>query len=425
MQLNHHQKAWRIGALASAAALAAAVGLSGPASADPPAIRLIPGVGSDTTQDVLNGAAAVVTYGGNKVLGSYDATGGGTITTQTGGTAFTRPNGSGAGVSALVSSQKGVTTGGYSLNPGDVKFARSSSGVPAATGGSFAYIPYAVDAVSYAFAPGFSYTNIPSGVDTSTGLPLATRDTDGDGILDLTLANIYRVNATGTATVTLETIGSTPNQPVTIGRATSTADIVPLIPQASSGTRKFFLKTLTGSETGQGTAVSDTYDDDGLSGTPEVSIQEHDGASVATVGNAIVPFSIAQWIAQDKVGTTPTYYSSVYSGVTVTDRRSGAVLGNVDGITPRSSGVLNTAFPIKRAVFNVVEAVDLTTDAALNTVFGTTGTGSIYDAKRPSTTTPVVQDFGFGTLPTTGSGLSIYGVTYRAGDTTKFTKNLP
>jgi hypothetical protein len=266
-----------------------------------------------------------------------------------------------------------------------------------------------VDAVSYAFGPaslGAVPTDIPSGVNPTTGVISANLDSDGDGILDLTLANIYTRNVT-------TTLEDAAGNLYTVGNAASGADIIPLLPQANSGSRKFWLKTLTGSETGKGAIVSDTFDDDGIPATPEVAIQENDGTAVAQIDNAIMPFSVAQWIAQSKASSFSVY------GISVTDRRNTAVLGSIDGQAPSIAGQLNTAFTVKRPVFNVVEHADLAANPVLNTVFGTTGAGSIYDAKRPgSTTLSVINDFGFGSLPAT-----IFGKTYTAGDTASYRTN--
>jgi hypothetical protein len=84
----HSTAKWRIGALTVAAATAVALAGGSAAVADPtgsPTYRPINGTGSDTTQDVMNGLASVVTNGGARVLGSYDALGTATITTRSGG----------------------------------------------------------------------------------------------------------------------------------------------------------------------------------------------------------------------------------------------------------------------------------------------------------------------------------------------------
>ena len=232
-------------ALAGVAGLALSAAAIGTASAEPngaPQFRALSGVGSDTTQEVVNGLSDVIKDSNNaKILGSYFATGGGTIQTKAGtNCVIPRPNGSGSGRAALVKS----------LTPGDatagcIDFARSSSISLAATGAGreITYVPFAIDALTYA---------INSGSSIPRNLTLAD------------LKSIYRCEVPG---------------------------INPLIPQAGSGTRSSFL-TLLG--------ITDTAADrpacikDVNNGQP---VQEHDGRAISGV-NDIAPFSISQFIAQ-------------------------------------------------------------------------------------------------------------------------------
>ena len=232
-------------ALAGVAGLALSAAAIGTASAEPngaPQFRALSGVGSDTTQEVVNGLSDVIKDSNNaKILGSYFATGGGTVQTKAGtNCVIPRPNGSGSGRAALVKS----------LTPGDatagcIDFARSSSISRAATGAGreITYVPFAIDALTYA---------INSGSSIPRNLTLAD------------LKSIYRCEVPG---------------------------INPLIPQAGSGTRSSFL-TLLG--------ITDTAADrpacikDVNNGQP---VQEHDGRAISGV-NDIAPFSISQYIAQ-------------------------------------------------------------------------------------------------------------------------------
>ncbi|WP_421020014.1 hypothetical protein, partial [Klebsiella pneumoniae] len=78
---------------------------------------------------------------------------------------------------------------------------------------------------------GVTYAKNPSGAAPSS-IPLGTgtgQDTDGDGILDLTLRNIYTRNA---ATTLEDAAGTT----FTVGNQASGAQIVPFKPQSGSGT---------------------------------------------------------------------------------------------------------------------------------------------------------------------------------------------
>ena len=405
MQTNTRRRAVVAAAAAAAVALGA-FGAAGAANAEPvgsPTFRSLAGVSSDTTQDLYNGLSQVITNaGGTKLLGSYNATNPTTgavndaITTKSGGTTFDRPNGSSQGVSALKSAKDATTVfRGKNLVSTDVQFARSSSAATWVSGGTYAYVPIALDGVTYAKnAAGAAPSNIPLG--TSTG-----QDTDGDGILDLTLRNIYTRNAT-------TTLEDAANTTFTVGNQASGAQIVPFKPQSGSGTLSFWTSTMGGS---LGSIVSDSYTD----GSGSHQVQEHDGAVTAAVTNAIVPFSIAQHIAQGNSATLLTSYT-----VTVADRRDGAVLGQINGVAPLASGALNTAFPVVRPVFTVVEYAELATNTNLRNTFQG-ATAAAYTATRPSDPSKlVIKDFGFGNL---AGGVTIGSTTYNPGDTTSFRTN--
>ncbi|MFC6357155.1 substrate-binding domain-containing protein [Luethyella okanaganae] len=387
---------WRLGALATVAAAAVVLAGGTAAIADPtgtPSYRTLSGVGSDTTQDLNNGLSSVITYGGSLVAGSYDAINPTTgavhdpITTKSGGTIFDRPNGSGEGLTALKAAKSGGTLQwrGKTLSATDIQFSRSSSGATwvAGGGGAYSYIPLAEDAVS--FAVHTSNTTIPR---------------------DLTKAQLTAIySAANGANVTINGTSYKVGTPGTAG-----VQITPFIPQSGSGTRSFWQTQLVGAGVAFGPAVTDTY-----SGG---SVQEHDGSVLAALPTtAIVPFSIAQWIAQSNKATI----QANYPGVTINDRRNGAVLGKVGGISPTTvSNTLNTAFPIARPVFTVVKASELATNPQLTAVFkGSTASAYTVDRPGPSTAL-VITDFGFGSL---AGGVNIGGVTYNPGDTTSFTIN--
>ncbi len=132
------------------------------------------GVGSDTTENVMNAMAGfengiwytpVHGTSNNRTIVSWDATANGLtttcISTKTGGPSFNRPFGSGAGRAALISTLTGGTTSntncgaGTTSAGGNISFARSSSASSVAplTGGAavgnLAYVPFALDAISY------------------------------------------------------------------------------------------------------------------------------------------------------------------------------------------------------------------------------------------------------------------------------------
>lgn len=407
----HHLRGGRAlvaGAATAALLLGGALGASAepinPATGQVDLSRSIDGTGSDTTQDVLNGLAAVTLDADEELfLGSWNATGTPTsFQTRTGGPTIPRPNGSSQGVAALRAAVNGTTltnpngTSSAPLSRADLQFARSSSGVAPSTSGALSYVPMAVDAVSFAVH------------EDNTSVPR-----------NLTLADLTAIyRAANGASVTLS------SGTFTVGREGTGAQIVPFIPQAGSGTRSFWISTVVGSEANLGTAVTDAFTENGT-GQSRI-VQEHDGAVLADVPNSIAPFSIAQYVAQTRVAGSPTYYSSAY-GVQVTNRRNGAELGTVNGVQPLVSGRLNTAFPIARAVFNVVENAAVATNADLRHAFyndlATPAVeGAIYSAVRPGTTsTLVIEDFGFGSLGS--AGVTIGDNLYRAGDTVNYRAN--
>lgn len=262
-------------ALVAAAVVAGGLALASPAYADPtPAgtFRHLVGVGSDTTQDVLNAlagdtvagksyAATAVKSASGAGVASYDAIEPGTgsttstITTRSGGPSFLRPNGSGKGRLALSESLTGDkfpdSTGVAIRN--QVDFARSSSG-PSFSGTAFTYIPMARDAIGVAVR--------------------------GSGLDTLTVAQLHDIY-TGTLT------------------SVNGQTVHPKIPQSGSGTRKFFLSIL-------GLQDSDL--------APGVqAVQENQGNAALTENGALVPFSVGSWIAQNN-GVSPDYTKTSVAG---------------------------------------------------------------------------------------------------------------
>lgn len=274
------------------------------ASADPsgtPTYRQLAGVGSDTTQGVMNGLSQVVTINGVKVLGSYDAVGSTNVTTKdpatTPGCTMGRPNGSGAGRTALTNSLQ--------AGNGCLDFSRSSSLNLAAATPGLTYVPFAVDAVSYAITP-------------TSSVPRKLALTD--------LKAIYHCDP--------NYVGTGPNFGLNV-----------YLPQAGSGTRSFWESTMgiTDADVVAGVypCIKDTKN-----GAP---VEEHDGRVLDD--NSIAPFSIAQYIAQ--------------SSQTIADLRGRAILGTVDGVSPTT---LNSGFGVKRDVYNVIPTSKIGT-APWSTVF--------------------------------------------------------
>ncbi len=278
----------------------AGLAIAAPANADPVSNGYVL-VGSDTLQDSSNalingtsvgGSALRVTAGGS-TLGSFDAFGSTSIQTKPSGPYFGRPSGSGDGVKALSRSIDGAvwTKNGISVAiPGQVDIARSSSGPAVANAsGPLVYVPFARDAVSYAYKFG-------SGVTSASGI---------ESLTAAQLTQIYN----GTLT--------------SIGGVT----VVPRLPQTGSGTRNFWVGALG---VGQSPA--------GVPDAATTTLQENNATALTPAANTIqiVPFSAASWIAQSN-NVAPN-----------TVNGSNTLLGSIDGNAPftgtGTSLVANKAF---------------------------------------------------------------------------------
>ncbi len=352
-------------ALVAAAVVAGGLALASPASADPtPAgtFRQLVGVGSDTTQDVLNALAGDTvngqSYAGTAVksasgagIASYDAiepgTGSTTSTVQTrsGGPSFLRPNGSGKGRLALseaLTGDKYPDSSGVSIK-GQVDFARSSSG-PSTSGTALTYIPFARDAVGVAVK--------------------------GPGLDTLTVDQLHDIYSGTLTSVNGQTVH-------------------PRIPQSGSGTRKFFLSAI---------GLTDAT----LS--PNIpTVQENQGDAALTEDGALVPFSVGSWIAQNN-GVAPDFSkTSAAAGGHLAavqlpgDTGATSPVTTVNGkLTPVGGYYENATFG--RDVYNVVpsRAIDPTSiffDKDLYDVFVTSGTHTAELASDNAE--KVIADFGF------------------------------
>ncbi|MEV6304394.1 hypothetical protein AB0M02_33655 [Actinoplanes sp. NPDC051861] len=241
---------------------------SSPAQADPagaPTYRELAGVGSDTTEGVMNGLSEIVTSAnGTKQIASYDAFGSTAIKTKEAGCDMNRPAGSNAGVTALVAS----------LNAGNncLDFARTSSNNSQSyAGANLTYIPFGVDAVTY-----------------------AVRE---DGAISRKL---------------------TKAQLTTVYNCAAGANFKPLLPQFGSGTRSFFLRSLGFTDAANFTQTPNHTCIGELDSTGK-PLQENAGTLITDTKH-IVPYSIAQYLAQ--------------TGQVVPDIHGKTVLGQLDGIAP-------------------------------------------------------------------------------------------
>jgi ABC-type phosphate transport system substrate-binding protein len=314
----------RIGAAIGTAALGLGL-LASPASADPATgtYRIVAGTGSDTTQDVVNGLGNVVDSGAT--IASYNATGTATVKTRATGCVINRPNGSSAGIDAL---RTAVDTASGCLD-----FARSSRTPADTTTTDLTWVPFAKDAVTYAYRSG-------------SGLPTNLTTAQLKSVYECTLTSLNGVALT------------------------------PLLPQASSGTRAFFLSSI--GVTTPGVCVT--------SGS-----QENDGTVLDTAGD-IAPYSVAQYFAQGQA----------IAGVP--NRRGSALLGSVNGQAPRlANNTLNPNFPYNRDVYNVVPTNKLTV-APISTTF----VGSASKVCNAMTTASITR-YGFGTLGTACGATTLKG----------------
>jgi ABC-type phosphate transport system substrate-binding protein len=313
--------------LLTAAALATSLVTvaSGTALADPtvvPATADIVGVGSDTTQTVLNQFStdynAYLTGLGDTTsprLYSFDATGSATITAKAGTTAFTRPNGSGAGILKL----------NETAPVAPVDFARSSRGPQSPDVASDIFVAFAKDAVTW------------SAKSTGSNAP----------------ANLTTADLKGIYSGTITTWNQITDIPGYTGPAVA---IKAFLPQASSGTRSFFLKAI--GVTTVGTTI--------ITG-PE----ENEGTdSALNDANAIFPYSVGHYIGQ------------VYGGHSSGSDAAGVLsLRNVNGVVPITAG--NTINPVfanptyGRVLYNVVRNAEWTAatvkGTALRNIFSSTG----------------------------------------------------
>jgi hypothetical protein len=329
------------------------------ADTNPGSSTTLAAVGSDTSQDVMEGLSNVVKdAGGNPLISNYKATPvGRTITTRTSDAdcTFTVARNSGEGRDALSAALRGATfAGGGTTTPvtspnmtGCVDIARSSSGGNPTISpgvGKMTYIPFATDSLTYATK---SSSSLPHKLNINT------------------LKTLYTSNGTpGSA---------------------ACSNFAPLLPAAGSGTRGFFATLLgitdatIGTAGSWGTCVADTN----AAGTP---IQEHDGRFL-TAGNQLVPFSTAQFIAQQ---------SSV-----IQDIRGSASLGAIDF---GASGTANAISPVSlqtnygtatRPIYNVVSTDALTDAKVADALVGA--------SSKVCLATSTIQQYGLATIATCGS----------------------
>lgn len=359
-------------------------GLSGSsASADPKQLTALVGVGSDTTQDVLNALAGFSngllydpvqssTATGQKQIISFDATGSSCITPKPNGLAMNRPNGSTNGRRALSRAFDGTSYGNATCaGPVDISglvdFARSSSGVTSTTG-DLTYIPFGRDALSFGYYRA-----------------------DGSPVTTLTRAQLDSLFTTGPATI----------------------DGVLLIPcgiQTGSGTYQSWLSTAGVTSTEEATAVAQCL-------TYGARSQENDASALKTLGDAadaavdgsqvIIGFSASAYIAKSNGVAEPnpqTYNVGIGS---ISNNGSNVNLGSpitgtAPALTPSSTFYLDNTFG--RKVFNVVPSliIDDFGNDDLKSIFVDSDPGATNTSTLCAATT-TIQTFGFLVAPDCGS----------------------
>ena len=358
----------------------------GSAQADPKQLSALVGVGSDTTQDVSNAFAGFSdgiyytpirssTASLARQVISFDATppagaGDNCIITRVSAPGFQRPNGSGNGRAALSRALDGnrwgsADCGGLVDVNGLIDYARSSSSAgPIVVNGPLTQIPFARDAMSFAYK-------------RNGGL--------GGAITSLTAAEITSLYNTGT---------------LVKNNGTENVTIIPCGIQQGSGTYSFWL----GRTGGVSNDNLNTVTCNNLGGTGR--LQENDPvglaakAALAPAGTqVIIGFSAANFIAKSNLVATP---NPVTSGVN---------LGFIDGVAPftgtGTSLAANAPFyatSFGRFIFNVLPTGILVGAGNIDIKTMFVGTSS---AVCQATTT--IQTFGF--LPLTGTGVNACGDT--------------
>lgn len=399
----------------------AGLATAGSALADP--VNNYVGVGSNTTQDVLNAFAALE---GQGTIGSYDAVAPGTgdsyngtpaddveiapekdafgVANSTGSTTkcdFTRPNGSGAGVAAMeftinpnfTNSSLPPPPNSGSQEPGFdcIDFARSSSAPSTNADGDLLYIPFAGDVLATATGSTAASTSVTVDGDTVTSAPTAITaagqfsETDMKTFYNCT-SNLTQ-GSTNYVTVTVpdgDTFGEAGSTtyyvrtPTITTPPTSEPGDIPVdleVPQSGSGTRNTWLTDLTGSTTLPAcvnqTIVNAASADSSLDGT---AVEENDGLVYTVDPNAIGPMSVANLIAQAdgfgtwRLGTVVVNDMATAGAPTTGIAPFTGTLGNFNGSGGTSTGnaKINPLYPIWRLVYNVVLA---------GRVLGTPGAG--------------------------------------------------
>ncbi|MDP1818338.1 MAG: hypothetical protein Q8K58_00405 [Acidimicrobiales bacterium] len=357
----------------AAVGIGALVATGNPATADPKQFNAATGVGSDTTQDVMNALAGFTNTSsytpaqssaasGRRQLTSWDATGSACITPKAPGATFTRPNGSTGGRRALSRSIDGSgydaanCGGGLKVISGLVQYARSSAG-PSGSGTALTYIPFGRDALSFGY-----YANGVAPVTTLTSAQLTS---------------LFR------------------NGPATIDGV----EIVPCGIQLGSGTYQFW-NTATGNTADQeatGTQVCNSAAlDAGLNPNLSGRSQENDASALKARGDlpafagkqVIIGFSAANFISQSNGVVASQLPAGGVVKLGAIDALGLPHTGTAPSLSPSSGFYASTTYG--RDVYNVLSKglLDNPGNNDIKTLF-------VGSTSGVCTSTSTIQTFGF------------------------------
>jgi hypothetical protein len=399
--------------------------ISNGASADPAQFTALIGMGSDTTQDVMNALAGragsslytpIVTATDKAQLVSWDALNPSNptdecLTAGTGAPAMQRPNGSGNGARALSRKADGTSwsvgkcgaTAGVSGAGLKIDFARSSSGPGTNTATTdLTYIPFGRDALATAYWTPAGQTEI------KTDFTFAELNT------------IYNTNASaGVSALPTVSIGGVSVKVLACGL------------QTGSGTKTTwdgFVGTNTTNEPNATKVCNDLAftSGDGVLQVGGTRMQENDAPALASKGQAfadanpgekfiaIAAFSASAWVSKSKGLATP---SPVGTNVALATMSSDALTGGANlgapttgsGSTAAPSATYYASTKFGRDVYNIVRTSAL----------GTPGTRSIKEmfvgpSSAVCSATTIIQAYGFLSLGTSCGSTAITG-NYRSG----------
>lgn len=337
-----------------------------------PAVDNIANVGSFTTQGVMDGLSFEYAAKADNSNSAGDSvsnipaqlTGGNTasIPKQNGCQGVTYnstnsqpPNGSSAGISALLNDSNGC-----------IDVARASRGRSGSDPSTIDFYAYAIDGVTWT---GFSGGHQPLTLTQSQ------------------LQGIYLCTNGGNPTITdWSQVGGSPGA------------IVRYLPQVNSGTLSFFETR----DLGLSAAQQGVLDDSSCNSHP-VRVEESHGDQVVSGFRpfAILPYSVADWNAQAN-GTSP-------------DNRAGSFLGAINSIAPNAANMgegCSSCFLGRRYVYNVIKQGAPEEHHAINFA-GVDSSHNGYICNNSSTAKFIIASYGFINLPVASAGPGLPNSTCR------------